>query len=127
MKANAVVFSAKEAERFGHNYGEAASFWTPASDAIEELETRLPQYLGMYPPADDRPVVDVFAYGRQYYGVTRKGLKLVYLNAFNRPESFAPRWKTDIVDVQDGGSNYFQVYFDPATKEFIDLHYNGKA
>ena len=127
MKANSFVFSDKEAVRFVRIHGDEVSFWTPTPDDIEELESLLSQHLRMHPPIDDRPVRDVFEYGRQYCGVTRKGRKLVYLNAFFHPERFAPRWKKDMIVVQDGGSNYFQVYFDPVRKEFIDLSYNGRA
>ena len=127
MNSNRVVFSAEEAKRFGGLYGNEASFWTPTPDSIQELETLLPEYLKLHPPIDDSPVGSLFDYGRQYYGVDKDGRKLVCLNAFCHPERFDPRWKNCFIDVQDGGSHYFRVHFDPVKKEFVSFRYIGKA
>ncbi len=121
MNSNGVIFPAKEIP-----FGEAP-FWTPTLEQVKELEGLLPEYLKSHPPMDDKPVGDVFEYGRQYFGVTNNGQKVIYLNAFCNPSRFDPQWEEEMIQVKDGGSCYFQVYFDPARKEFIHLHYNGQA
>lgn len=127
MNSNSVIFSAEETERIGYAFGGGVPFWTPTVDQVKELEILLPKYLKLHPPIYDKPVGDVFEYARQYFGVSKNGRKLIYLNAFCNPSRFDPQWKKEIILVKDGGSCYFQVYFDPAKKEFIDLHYNGQA
>ncbi len=121
MNSNSVIFPAEEIP-----FGEAP-FWTPTLDQVKELEALLPKYLKSHPPIYDKPVGDVFEYGRQYFGVTKNGRKLIYLNALYNPSRFDPQWKKEIFLVMDGGSCYFQVYFDPVKKEFTHLHYNGQA
>ena len=127
MNTSRVIFAAEEAERIGHIFTQEAPFWTPTDDQVKELESLLPKYLKSHPPIDDKPVGDFLEYGRQYFGVTKNDRRLIYLNAFCKPSRFGPRWQKEIILVIDGGSCYFQVYFDPNKKEFIGLHYNGQA
>ncbi len=127
MSSNRVTFSAEETERIGCPRGGEAPFWTPTDNQVQELEALLPRYLNSHPPINDKPVGNFFEYGRQYFGVTRNNRRLIYLNAFCNPSKFGRRWEKEIILVMDGGSCYFQVYFDPAKKEFIALHYNGQA
>jgi hypothetical protein len=127
MNPNSIIFSAEETEKIGYIFGGEAPFWTPTGDQIQKLESLLPKYLKRYPPIDDKPVRNVLEYGRQYFGVTKNDRKLIYLNAFCNPSRFDRRWEKEIISVCDGGSCYFQVYFNPATKEFIHLNYNGQA
>jgi hypothetical protein len=127
MNTNRVIFSAEETKRIGYDCGGAPPFWTPTDDQVQELESLLPKYLKSYPPIDDEAVGNCFEYGHQYFGVTKNGRRLIYLNAFCKPSRFDPRWQKEMIVVRDGGSCYFQVYFDPAEKEFINLRYNGQA
>jgi hypothetical protein len=123
--SSSIIFSSEESKEL-NLFGVEAPFWTPKVVQVQELESLLLKYLKSHPPIDDKPVGNLSEYGRQYFGVTKKGRKLIYLNAFCNPSRF-DQWKKRIILVKDGGSCYFQVYFDPATKEFIHLHYNGQA
>jgi hypothetical protein len=125
MNSNSIIFSSEETKELNIYRGEAP-FWTPKVDQVQELESLLPKYLKLHPPIDDKPVGNLSEYGRQYFGVTKKDRKLIYLNAFCNPSRF-DQWKKGMILVKDGGSCYFHVYFDPARKEFIHLHYNGQA
>jgi len=125
MNHNRIVFAAEEAEKLSFLKNEAP-FWTPTFDQIRELELLLLKYLEAHPPIDDQPVMNFNEYGRQYMGVTKNHRRLIYLNAFCDPSSFDERWK-ELIRVKDGGSCFFQVYFDPVKREFIDLQYNGQA
>lgn len=127
MNPNSIIFSAEDTEKIGYIFGGEAPFWTPTKDEVQELEAMLPKYLKLHPPIDDKPVKSVLEYGLQYFGVTIKDQKLIYLNAFCNPSKFDHRWEKEFILVRDGGSCYFQVYFNPASKEFIHLHYNGQA
>jgi hypothetical protein len=127
MNSNSIIFQAEETEKIGYIFVGEAPFWTPTVDQVQELESLLPKYLKVHPPIDDNPVGNVFEYGFQYFGVTKNDRKLIYLNAFCNPSKFDGRQKKEIILVKDGGNCYFQVYFDPAKKEFIHLHYNGQA
>ncbi len=126
MNSNSIIFSSEETKEL-NIFGGEAPFWTPTVDQVQELESLVPKYLESYPPINDKPVGNFFEYGRQYFGVTKDNQKLIYLNAFCKPSIFDPQWKKEIILVKDGGGCYFQVYFDPAKKEFIALHYNGQA
>ena len=126
MSSNLVIFTARETEKIFHHI-DGPPFWTPTLDQVRELESLLPQYLAAHPPIDDKPVINFSEYGRQYIGVTKDRRKLIYLNAFCRPQRFGQKWEKEAVLVKDGGSCYFQIYFDPAEKEFIGLRYNGQA
>jgi len=126
MDSNRTIFSAEETQRLFVHLGKAP-YWTPAADQIEELESLLPKYLGLHPPIDDKPVTNLSAYGRQYFGVTENNRRLSYLNAFCSPERFEDRREKELILVKDGGSCYFQIHFDAAKKEFTRLLYNGKA
>jgi hypothetical protein len=125
MNSNSIIFSSEETKGLNIFLGEAP-FWTPAVDQVQELESLLVKYLQAHLPIDDEPVRNLSEYGRQYFGVTIKDRKVIYLNAFCNPSRF-DQWKKKMVLVDDGGSCYFQVYFDPARKEFVHLHYNGRA
>ena len=126
MNPQRAIFTAQETEEIFHHI-DGPPFWTPAFDQVQELESLLPEHLAAHPPVDDKGVINFNEYGRQYIGVTRNHRKLIYLNAFCQPHRFGQRWEKEPVLVKDGGSCYFQVYFDPAKKEFVDLHYNGQA
>lgn len=125
MNSNRVVFPAEDAGKQPY-VREDAAFWAPTISQVQELESLLPRYLELHSPSGDKPIRKVFKYERQYLGVTKEHRKLIYLNAFCNPSEF-PQWKKEMVCVKDGGSCYFQVYFDPVRKEFIHLRYNGQA
>lgn len=103
-----------------------APFWEPSNRQISKLELALPEYLLRNSPIGKIPSDNFKSYGRQYFGISQNGKKLIYLNAFCDPERFARR-KTDLVRVLDGGSCYFHVLYDPETKTFSDVNYNGEA
>jgi hypothetical protein len=127
INPNSIIFSADETEKIRYIFEGEAPFWTPTVDQIQEMEALLPKYLSLHPPIDDKPVKNVLEYGRQFFGVTFKDQKLIYLNAFCNPSKFDRHWEKEIILVRDDGSCYFQVYFSPASKEFIRQHYNGQA
>ncbi len=111
------------------------SIWMPDLPQIRDLEARLPAALGSalqkagasrYAPAD---------YLRQYAGFTVNGRKIIYVNGMLRrgvdnealPPEFRRDWRHQPVVVCDGGVGYFGVEYDPSTKTFAHLAFNGEA
>ena len=119
--------------------GPSAPFWSPVPAQVEELEKRLPAYLRQQKHAAH---ADHFAkYLRQYVGFTRKGRKLIYLNAFSTnvldmlcrsgakagPGDCRNQWRTEGLFVCDGGDDFWGVEYDPESKTFSGLNFNGVA
>ena len=58
------------------------------------------------------------------------GRRIVYVNGFLPWNPFAEQgdtsdWRTSVTVVCDGGTDFFGVEYDPATREFRELHFNG--
>lgn len=117
-----IIFSAEQASQV--IAPNEPPFWTPTAKQIVLLESLLASHLKSKPPRNGKPVLKPLEYSRQYIGVTKNGHKLIYLNAFC---SQIKGWHERFVMVLDGGSCYFQVYFDLAGQKFSELQYNGNA
>ena len=101
----------------------AESFWTPTKTQIAELEERLKRLKDLasdrccnYGKIEGSPR----DYPRQYAGVVVRGKKLIYINAG------VPATK-EVTMVCDGGKSYWGVLYDPETKTFSELAFNGEA
>ena len=67
-------------------------------------------------------------YRFQYYGIRKKGRKIVYLNAFcSSYWDEAQDWRTKLVLVMDGGSCFFHAKFDVDSAGIISVVMNGEA
>jgi len=71
---------------------------------------------------------------RQYVGIVVDGKRYIYVNAFpinefeNWPKEVpVPDWKTEPILACDGGSGYWGVLYEPRTRRFSDLFFNGVA
>lgn len=129
LNPNFAVFDAKAAAKQKHlkEVGVTPPFWTPEIEQVTDLEQCIIPFLKR-DPLYSKLRLDFLSYGRQYFGVYRSGRKLIYLNAFcdlgARPNG---KWKRELVWVTDGATCFFQVYFEPIKKEFIDFRYNSRA
>jgi hypothetical protein len=127
------IYDAKQAEefskaRFAEGLAGAAPFWTPSEAEVRVLERSLPEFLAAHWPKDRGPKIDASRHKRQYFGVTRNGHKLVFVNAFCEEHTQQdPDWSKHFVFVFDGGSCFFQLYYDPSANSFLDLRVNGFA
>lgn len=66
-------------------------------------------------------------YKRQYFGVyDENGNKILLINCFweERPNEY---WLQSEVQVEDGGSYYWQIKFSVEENQLFDLHINGYA
>jgi hypothetical protein len=128
------IYDAKQAEefskgRFAEGLADGAPFWTPTEADVQALERALPEYLSSHWPADRGAKIDASSHRRQYFGVSRNGSKLIFVNAFCTAywEEENPDWSTHFVFVFDGGSCFFQLLYDPSKRSFRDLQVNGVA
>ncbi len=64
-------------------------------------------------------------YDFQYQGITRRGVRLVVVNAFCKSGNDAFDYTKEMWVVSDGGACYFHATYDPARKIVIDLSFNG--
>ena len=69
---------------------------------------------------------------RQYVGITIQGRKYVYINAFplvivGNARQNKDAWKHEPVMTCDGGSDFWGVLYDPETRQFSELAFNGIA
>ncbi len=118
--------------------------WSPVPAQIEELEAELPAYLRAQKHAKTADGLGLFL--RQYIGFVRAGRKLIYLNAIpvslegydqkmcrEHPELISKelcepgRWRHEPHMVCDGGDDFWGLEYDPESKAFSALEFNGEA
>jgi hypothetical protein len=103
------------------------SYWTPTTKDIVTLEHTLHDFLSKSGVV--KPSAPLASYYRQYVGVTTHGRRLIYGNFF--PKSFVERvgdgWRSEPVNICDGGDNYWGIVYDPKTNKFQPPQYNGEA
>jgi hypothetical protein len=124
-------------------------FWRPSRVEVAPLEARLPavvdSVLRLVYPGDTtrRSAGD---YHRQYIGISRGPRRTIYVNAFqNDPVETGARavgnpaphprdaalsdtfpWRTQPVDVCDGGTGSFGIEYDPQRRTFGRLEFNER-
>jgi len=125
-----VIFPADKAQSLLHQCSRGTpqkvkGFWQPQISQIAELEQLLPGLLEKnfsgqrHPPIQD--------YRRQYAGLIVQERKLIYVNGFLSGNRELEGWRTNPVVVCDGGNSFFGVEYDPQTKSFQSLAFNGVA
>jgi hypothetical protein len=126
-----VIFDAEATRKVMSSEAEG-KFWTPALSDVLALEEKLPAYLRA-PHEHENPRKEPLwkrapGYKRQYFGMIRKGARVIYGNFFCRvPSTRAADWHTVPVRVEDGGDCYFSVEYDVKRGTFHDLMVNGEA
>jgi hypothetical protein len=70
-------------------------------------------------------------YRRQYFGVLKGERRFIYANFFPLPNSDShdsfEDWRVSIVSVDDGGNNYWHIWFDIDSGQFSGFESNGYA
>ncbi|MEY2495728.1 MAG: hypothetical protein QOJ45_2220 [Verrucomicrobiota bacterium] len=127
LPENCVILSESE----GHNLVSQCSragpdgvtaFWTPSVAQVLDVEKRLPALL-----KTSGHKVHLADSGRQYIGVTSRGRRLIYINAFQESMAVAleTNWRKKAFTICDGGDAFWGVAFDPNTGHFLYLGFNG--
>jgi hypothetical protein len=102
--------------------------WKPSSEDIQSVEISLYRISEMniagWPP--QVRIEHPERYFRQYVGVSNRGERRIYINAFcdDPPPS---DWRKRLHVVIDGATCYWQALYDPATKTFSNLTINARA
>ena len=129
-----VVFPAEKAKTLLVQCSRGApqgvtGFWLPRSAQIAQLEKLLPGLLEKNLSGQRHPPVQ--NYMRQYAGIITQNRHLIYVNGFGSyshdPYDRSGKWRTEAQVVCDGGNNFFGVEYDPQTKAFEGLGFNGVA
>jgi hypothetical protein len=102
--------------------------WKASQADLDGLEANLPlisklEILGWGSKIHiDRPE----QYYRQYVAVLVSGKRMIFVNAFRDAQDFSD-WHDRLLIVVDGDIGYWQVLYNPATKQFFNLRINARA
>ena len=102
--------------------------WEVSAGVVLDLERDLPKLARLRSSACclwGGRVRDPGSYYRQYVGIVVGSRRLVYVNAFRSLPG--PSWRSEPVGGCDGGEGHWGVVYDPATRRFSDLAFNGEA
>lgn len=129
--------------------------WQPREADIKDLEERLSLLQQLKSSLCCHPggrVKNVHAYYRQYVGIVVNGRKLIYINAIeirslteNQSNAevlcrefrahysdcvrnlnhASDRWRQQPITACDGGDSFWGAIYNPETKDFSDLAFNG--
>lgn len=106
----------------------AQATWLPTPEVIARLNEDLPQLhrrKARLCCLRGARLTHPKSYYRQYMGVVVAGKRLIYINAFHDSPP-PPAWHQEAVVFCDGGIDW-GVLYDPATRRFTDLAFNGVA
>ena len=99
---------------------------------MEQLERDLPKVSTLVSRdccSKGASVADSEAHYRQYAGVIIDGKNYIYVNAFrdhsNQRDKY--HWLSKAMLVCDGGTSYWGVLYNPATRQFSQLSFNGSG
>jgi hypothetical protein len=101
-------------------------FWLPSAKDISNLERKLVPYLATRAKSGAAVPPQDVTYHRQYVGLVRDGVRLIYGNFY---PGGAPheREKKGPAMVCDGGPAHWGIVFNPSTGHFEDPEFNGSA
>ena len=72
--------------------------------------------------------IDLLDYFRQYCVLRDgEGHRIVFLNAICAPAASKAPWQQGWIEVEDGGSCYFQALFDLSAGRVVEFNVNGEA
>jgi hypothetical protein len=101
--------------------------WQPDATVVAGARAQLPTYAKQQASSKGLSLRTWSSYTFQYQGRTlpKSGHRVVYVNAFcTPPPSYAAQ---EFVRITDGGTCYFEAYYDPASKRFIGIAFHGLA
>jgi hypothetical protein len=128
------IFPAKALANGTYNIPAAKRF-TPTRDDIDKAETALKTQLAALNKKKvnqlDKAIEQILnQYQRQYYGyIDKTGNKILYINCFYKDNTFGfgKTWLNYEVQVDDGGSAYWNIKFNLKKGKLFDLRVNGYA
>ena len=99
--------------------------WQPTAIEVADAKTKLRPYVLAQSKRRNDKISPWNAYTFQYQGREIDGRKIIYVNAScSEPPEYAAQ---EMVFVLDGGTCYFQAYYDIQTRAFVGIGFNGLA
>jgi hypothetical protein len=101
--------------------------WSPTEEDVKSAEQNISQISSLKAEnwTGKIRVSHPESYFRQYVPVREAGRKLLYINAFcNEPPK---DWGERLVVVFDGGTCFWQAFYDPERQRFAHLTINGRG
>jgi hypothetical protein len=95
--------------------------WIVSPEIVARLEWDLPKI----PIQNSVISFDPSIYFRQYAGITILGRKFIYISAAKSIDNQSEWRNGKVVFSCDGGDSYWGVLYDPATREFSQLAFDG--
>jgi hypothetical protein len=103
----------------------AGGTWTPDQAAEAQMQAVLQPYVVAQASAQHRKLRPWSSYSFQFQGRGSAGSNFIFINAFcSAPNAYAAK---QFLQVLDGGTCYFELKYNPKTKTFYDLGFNGVA
>jgi len=99
--------------------------WDPSAKNVADAGAALRSYVTQQASLQHLQLSNWSTYSFQYQGTEVSGHRLVYINAFCSPPPADA--KSHMVVVFDGGPCYFSALYDPRTKKFVGINFNGDA
>ncbi len=102
--------------------------WTPSDQILSKINMHLKLYMKSQEKVFGRSLKKWSTYRFQYQGQEEKGFKFVYINAFCKLYNDKHlKLSKEFIRVEDGGSCFFQLKYDPIADKFFDAFINGEA
>lgn len=107
---------------------EGVGSFRPSADDAARFEAALPAALptATNPSGETVGDEDLAGYVRQYTGVEADGHRHLVVGALCAPDDF-PEWRTQWIEVMDGGACFWDATMDLDTGEIIRLGFHGAA
>ena len=133
QEQRSVLLPAHEAKAVSDLYSQERAekikgSWNPTKADLDGLEANLSEISEMKIYGWDSKIhIDHPAqYYRQYIAVLVAGKRMIFINAFCDAQGL-PDWHDRMVIVSDGATCFWQVLYDPVTKQFSNLRINARA
>jgi hypothetical protein len=104
--------------------------WVPTELQLVEMELELAKFLQSNHPRISKSVNRLYL---QYVGLIVGSRKIIYINAFDEFQVNPPfieepvDWRKVAMKFCDGGRTFWGLEYDPLTKSFSNMAFNGKA
>jgi hypothetical protein len=113
--------------------------WVPSSKTVHAAASKLEQAVKEQAGSEHRSLSKWSGYTFQYQGRTlqvqgheHKRVKVIFVYGFCPQPQAVREWLAkhaheEFLLVNDGGTCYFRAYYDPATKKYLGIIFNGMA
>ena len=103
----------------------AGGTWDPTPLIAADAKAAIRPYVVQQAGLQQLRLSSWSSYSFQYQGKTVSGHRFLYINAYCiAPPAYAAK---QLVQVLDGGPCFFSVLYDPRTKSFTGIIFNGEA